>query len=79
MRSSSHAPRRERQRPHTAKRQSSALPSQHHDYQQIFRQVLRPQVIGAANLWLGENCSQQEKQGLRLLSAIYKHRGTKRF
>jgi len=35
--------------------------------------------LGAALLWLQENCDNKEKQGLRLLSAIFKHRGLKRF
>ena len=48
-------------------------------YVETLKNILKEEHLTAALLWLNENASETQKKGLRLMAAIYKHKGTKRF
>ena len=48
------------------------------DMQRILAALLQPSLLPKASLWL-QSADQNDLKGLKLLSAIYKHKGAKKF
>lgn len=64
-----------RPRPNTA---LNTRPSQNMDFEILLKQILDPDYLLAGTSWL-KFITDKDKQGLKIIAAVMKHRGQKKF